>query len=94
MGEPVGFEGADFLYTGGEGIRDLPVYRDETQVISCWRLTEAEMLTIAETGVVWLRVMGHTLPPMEVSGTPMLYIGDKASVAEPIIPNVYMRKQS
>ena len=37
----------------------LPMYRDEQQVISCWRLSFWERLKVLFSGVIWMRLM-HT----------------------------------
>jgi hypothetical protein len=37
-------------------------------VISCWRLTQAELEEINRTGRVWLGIMGVTMPPAWIAG--------------------------
>lgn len=37
-------------------------------VISCWKVTKAELEEIQRTGRVWLTVVGHTMPPAMLSG--------------------------
>lgn len=92
MAVPVGFQGADFLYTAPKGDEDrcgdLPSYRYDGGVISCWRLDEEELNEIARTGVVWLKIASHTLPPMTLSGTALLLIDGEPSKAEPILIRV------
>ena len=43
----------------------LPVFMDETETVSCWRLTLLERLTLLFTGNLWLRQMnfGEPLQP-------------------------------
>lgn len=35
-------------------------------IISCWRLSKEDMEEIQKTGVVWLSVIGDSLPPVSV----------------------------
>ena len=35
---------------------NLPMYRDNKQIISCWQLSEDELKTIQETEVIWMRL--------------------------------------
>lgn len=90
MANPVGFEGANVVFQAAPGtedqVRDLETFTDGEQVVSCWRLSEEELRTINETGVVWLGVLGTMLPPMRVSGTALVTIGDRPARAEPYIP--------
>ncbi len=43
----------------------LPAYSNDTETISCWRLTWSERLKLAWTGRLWLRQMnfGQALQP-------------------------------
>lgn len=55
-------------------IASLSVFRgtlkDTTPiVVSCWKVTQAELEEINRTGRLWLLVIGHTMPPAIVSGT-------------------------
>ncbi len=43
---------------------DLPVFRDDKEVISCWKMSFRERLRVLVTGVVWLRVLGRSHPPL------------------------------
>jgi len=47
---------------------ELPIFRDREQMISCWRLTRAEITEIERTGHVWLHVFGGSHPPVAISG--------------------------
>lgn len=37
-------------------------------VVSCWKLTKEELEEIQRTGRTWLIVVGHTMPPVIMSG--------------------------
>lgn len=42
---------------------------DQTPVVvSCWKVTKEELEEIQRTGRVWLIVVGHTMPPVILSG--------------------------
>jgi len=44
-------------------------YADNTPVvISCWKLTKEEQEEFQRTGRIWLTVLGHTMPPVCLSG--------------------------
>jgi len=88
MAEPVGFEGANLLISGeAAGCRDLEAFREGSQVISCWRLTPEELEAVAKSGVVWVNVLcAGGVPPIYISGTPLVTIGDRPARAEPVIP--------
>ena len=50
----------------------LPVHQGSevlglSQIISCWKLTPEEVQEVAQTGKVWLRVLGGH-PPVAVQG--------------------------
>lgn len=53
----------------GNPIGDLAVFRDPTQLVSCWQLTPAEVLDVMRTGRIYLFVLGQTHPPVHVQGT-------------------------
>lgn len=36
-------------------------------VVSCWKLTADDLRRLAETGRVWLVVMGHRMPPVALT---------------------------
>lgn len=37
-------------------------------IISCWQLSPEELEEVNRTGVVWLHVMGFSMPPVSVEG--------------------------
>lgn len=91
MANPVGFDGANEMYLAPPDspqneYGDLPAFVDNTQVISCWRLTEKELEEVRSTGVVWLSVKGHLVPPLLVSGKALVELDGVPSRAEPYIP--------
>lgn len=50
-------------------VEDLPIHRSyyptgEPCVISCWRMSWIERLTILLTGRLWFHAMGQTHPPI------------------------------
>lgn len=89
MADPVGFEGVNFTFAAPKGmedtVRDLHVAKFEDHTASCWRLTPEELATVAKTGVVWLRIMGHSMPPVYVSGEALVLIEGRPSKAEPFL---------
>lgn len=89
MADPVGFEGADFTFCAPPGteetIRDLHVFKAEDHTASCWRLTQEELEEVNRTGVVWLRIMGHAMPPVYVSGTALVLVNNRPAKAEPFL---------
>lgn len=64
---PINFNEQTTVLTGDGGdIGDLPAYYDGEQVVSCWRLDPDELATVAETGVIWLNIMGQYHPPISM----------------------------
>ncbi len=56
-----------------EAIASISVYRGELDngcpaMISCWKPTQEELAEIQRTGRVWVLVMGHTVPPIAITG--------------------------
>jgi hypothetical protein len=91
MAEPVGFDGSNHLYLAPDGMPqeeccDLPVFSDDEQTVSCWRLTKEELEEVNRTGVVWLSILSHVIYPHKVSGTALVQINGKPSKAEPCLP--------
>jgi len=84
--KPTTFPEANGTLYGGESekfgtwsdVANLPVHRTtkwHEEVISCWRPSLVERLSIVVFGRVWLRVAGLTSPPVSLQG--------KRSVFEP-----------
>lgn len=77
---PTKFEQQNIVFTKPEGwtdeqCGDLPAWKGNVgteaegqfpAIISCWKLSDEDLKTINETGVVWLSVTGQTLPPVAV----------------------------
>jgi hypothetical protein len=71
--EPAGFDESNVVLDKPPGMtheecQALQVFRgqDETGspvVVSCWKVTQAELDEINRTGRVWLTIHGHTMPP-------------------------------
>jgi hypothetical protein len=70
MGNPVDFEGANFIMAAPPGheddVLDLPVYKHPHGMVFAVLLDEAEKVKVAETGVVWVQIMSHSMPPIAV----------------------------
>jgi hypothetical protein len=74
---PINFRRANGTLTGGpsqnfntdEDVVDLPVYRNGKEVMSCWRPSLRERLSVLFQGRVWLRVSTSTAhPPVCLEG--------------------------
>lgn len=52
----------------------LPVFRNGSQCISCWRPTWRERLSILIYGKVWLRIYGSDQPPVTIRGYKTAFI--------------------
>ncbi len=58
----------------------LHVYEDRDSLISCWRPTLRERLSILFFGRVWLYVWGHvTQPPVAMQGARTIFVKAKKS---------------
>jgi len=56
---------------------ELPVYRGGTQLVSSWRVSWHERLSILFFGRVWLQVWGgRTQPPVALSGERTIFPED------------------
>lgn len=73
--KPVPFDQVNKTFTAPPGMEescgDLPVWQgrdtDGTPlIISCWELTKEEIIQIANTGRVYLSVVGTQQPPVSV----------------------------
>ena len=51
-------------YGTADDVADLPIWRGEGRVISCWRLSFWERMIVLFRGRVWLHVAGSTHPPV------------------------------
>ncbi len=74
--KPAHFKQENDALRGGPGERygtenevvDLPIYRSDDEVISCWKGSWWERLRFLVTGRAWLRVIAQNHPPVEVTG--------------------------
>ena len=78
MSELAKVEGANFTWKAPEGadnVQDMPVVRAfDGEVggmvnVSAWVLTPEELAEVALTGVVYLSVLGDSMPPVLVTGS-------------------------
>ena len=86
MANPVDFEGANFVYQGppGTDTLDLSVFKHAGGAISCWQLTPEELAEVViSNGVIWLSVAACPIPPVYLSGIPLVTIGDRPAKPEP-----------
>lgn len=70
--KPIKFSEANMKFTAPPGreqeVDDLPVFSDGNQIISCWELTDEELIEVIKTKKVYLGVMGNTTPPIMLMG--------------------------
>ena len=74
---PIGFDGANSVLTAPPGVVDcepLPVDDDGTQLLSCWRPTWRERISMLIFGRVWLCVLGRTHPQVWIKAHANIYI--------------------
>ena len=69
--KPISFEQANVIYKAS-GCLDLPTYKDENEIISCWTPNEEELEYIkaciakGEKPKIYLSIMGNNQPPVYV----------------------------
>jgi hypothetical protein len=63
---PTEFPEVNITLTGapGSGVLDLPTYRDEDGVVSCWRMSWRERIAALWYGRVWFHASAQTHPPI------------------------------
>ena len=77
MGEPVGFTGSNVTLAPAPGdeerVRTMPARYDPATgcLVSCWELSDLELLEIVNTKRVWLSVNVGRSPPPPVFVTAM-----------------------
>ena len=78
MADAVWFQGSNQMLNAPEGQEDvvghLPVLNTGEQVISCWKMTEEELVYINETGLVWFSIYGQNHAPIKLAGKAMVTI--------------------
>ena len=69
--KPVPFADQNFIFRKPDNMTDkecgdLPCFVDKinSQVVSCWELSEEEKKQIAETGKIWVGIKAFPVPPM------------------------------
>ena len=76
---PIEFKQQNIVFTAPAGMEDkveqLPAFRGEGQVISCWHLSFWERLKLLFTGRLWFSVIGNAQPPIWL-GVDCPFIGD------------------
>ena len=71
MAFPSSFDQANVVYGPPAGmteeqVQSLSAFRDENQVITCWKVTREELEMIQKTGRIWVTTMASWIPPMYV----------------------------
>jgi len=72
--KPVGFPESNKTLAPPRGMTEeecstLEVYTDGEQCISCWELTDEELMEVLQTKRIWVHVwFGMTQPPIAASG--------------------------
>lgn len=66
---PIKFKEQNFTYTKPESMTDeecssLPVYKQNNEIISCWKMSFKERIKALFTGKVWFCVMSYSQPPI------------------------------
>jgi len=61
--DPIKFKECNTTYVA-DGCEDLPAYKDDTQIISCWSMTLVERFKVLITGKIWYSVLGQQQPPV------------------------------
>jgi len=68
-------------------VHSLPVamvdYGDTPAVVSCWKLTKADLERIKKTGQIYLVICGRTMPPSIVMAENPIEEFDDVTLAEP-----------
>lgn len=75
MANAVPFIGSNVVLKAPEGrddIADLHCFRNRAMVVSCWELEPEEIEQIAETGRVFLSILGPTMAPAFVGSADVM----------------------
>lgn len=60
-----------------ENCDDLHAYKDNSKFITCWEISDDELMTILQTKRIWLHVVGKEHPPVRLDvSQPFDIIGD------------------
>jgi len=77
LGEPEGWDAE------AEGECDvLPVWTDGAVCISCWRLSQEEMMEILQTGRIWIRIYSGSTQPAIMVHTESPFITEPGEAPE------------
>lgn len=60
--KPIKFKEANAMLEGS-GCGDLPVFRDGTQVISCWKMSFGERIRALFSGLIWMGIRHESTQP-------------------------------
>ncbi len=64
---PIKFKEQNFTFKAPDNMDncvDLPVFRDDQQSISKWKMTPEEIEHVVKHGFIWIRVFGAGHPPI------------------------------
>ena len=64
--KPVKFPDANIVITkppsAGGMVKDLPAFADGKVIISCWELTNDELIDLSQTKKIYLHILGEDMP--------------------------------
>ena len=64
--KPIKFTQSNMKFVA-EGCEDLPAFKGEGRIISCWELDGDDLMRILETKCLWVHVTGTKQPAMMLS---------------------------
>lgn len=64
--KPIKFKGQNTTFIA-DGCGDLPAYKDDDQIISCWKGSIIDRVRYLLTGKIWFSVYGQSQPPIWLS---------------------------
>ena len=62
--KPVEFKERNTTLHGAGTVKELPTYKGNDQIISCWQLTFFEKIKLIFTGKIWFIMRGYIHPPI------------------------------
>ncbi|HBR31937.1 MAG TPA: hypothetical protein DD733_07625 [Clostridiales bacterium] len=70
--QPTKFKEQNITFTKPASMTDeqcssLPAYRDDREIISCWKMTWKERIKVLFIGKIWFSVYGTSQPPICLS---------------------------
>ena len=70
--KPIKFSEQNVTFTKPDNMTDeecssLPVFQNDSQIISCWQLDDTDRQRLLDGGVIWLHVIATFQPPVLVS---------------------------